>query len=43
MRWDWQRPNWLQFQFEKSLLREPETQCLKAAVLGKSNADEAVR
>ena len=31
MRWNWQRPDWPQFQFEKCLLREAESQFLKGA------------
>ncbi|GBR68484.1 Fic family protein [Gluconobacter kanchanaburiensis] len=31
MRWNWQRPDWPQFQFEKSHLREAETQFLKGS------------
>ena len=31
MRWNWQRPDWPQFQFKKSRLREAETQFLKGS------------
>lgn len=31
MSWNWQRPDWPQFQFEKVLLREAESQFLKGS------------